>query len=206
MSILQRGASSINKALLYRVRLYRSRLYHGLCRVLCRSAWITLMLLLAAGCGLPSTGMDHSSHGQSDSEEHAAHSDMNEMTVDGLTISHAMAAEAPLQGGNGAVYMTLSSESADQFISAESPAAAMVELHESIDDNGVMRMEPRPDGFEIPASGAVELKRGGKHIMLMNLTNALEAGDEVEVTLHFREHASVTITVPVMAIGAMDHK
>ena len=170
-------------------------------------AMVMILLLLAVGCGASDHGADHDAHSEHAAGEHDAseHGDMMETTVDGLTISKAMAAEAPLAGGNGAVYLTLGSETADQLISAESPAAANVELHESIDDNGVMRMEPRPDGFGIPAGGEVELKRGGKHIMLMGLADALEAGSEIELTLNFSQRDSVTITVPIMEMGAMDH-
>ena len=62
---------------------------------------------------------------------------------------------------------------------------AAVELHESINDNGVMKMEPHPEGFEIPAGGTLELKPGGKHVMLLGLVKPLAVGDTIELTLNF---------------------
>ena len=42
--------------------------------------------------------------------------------------------------------------------------------------DGVMKMVHHPEGWEIPAGGTLELKPGGKHIMLIGLTAPLEAG------------------------------
>lgn len=180
MSIFKWGASSILKTL--------SRL-----------ALLTALLMVAVGCGARENMQEHSGHGSSNDDSRVS------VSVDGLTISNVMASESPLAGGNGAVYLTIGSESAEQLVSVESSAAAMAELHESLDDNGVMRMEPRPDGFEIPAGGQVELTQGGKHVMLMNLADALAPGDEIDLTLNFRDHEPVTLTVPVMALGEMEH-
>jgi copper(I)-binding protein len=86
---------------------------------------------------------------------------------------------------------------------ASSPAAKTVELHETVDDNGVMKMEPRPEGWEIPARGTLQLKPGGKHIMLVGLTAPLEAGKKIRMTLNFEKAGARTIEVPVQALGGM---
>lgn len=164
-------------------------------RLAYRCIFAFTLVALVSGCG--STDDMQSQAGES--------APFNEFSFNGLTISNVMAAEAPLAGGNGAVYLTIHSEIADQLISAVSPSAALVEFHESVNDNGIMRMVPQPEGFTIPEGGMVALEQGGKHIMLTNLTSALAAGDEVELTLTFREHEPVTMTVPVMSTGDMDH-
>ena len=78
-----------------------------------------------------------------------------------------------------------------------------MELHETIDDNGVMRMVPQPDGFSIPAGGSVELMPGGKHVMLIGLINPLETGGEIEITLNFDNGESMTTVVPVVEMDGM---
>lgn len=164
-------------------------------RLACRCVCAFTLVALISGCG-----------SSADTEAHAGDdTPFNQFSFNGLTISNVMAVETPLAGGNGAVYLTIHSETTDQLVSAVSPSAALVEFHESIDDNGIMRMVPQPDGFEIPGGGMVALEQGGKHIMLTNLTAALAAGDEVELTLTFREHDPVTLSVPVMSISEMDH-
>jgi len=66
--------------------------------------------------------------------------------------------------------------------SATSPAAGMVEIHEVVDQDGQMVMQPKAGGLLVPAGGAAELKPGADHLMLMELPAAIKAGDEVEIT------------------------
>lgn len=115
-----------------------------------------------------------------------------------------MARPAPLAGGNGAVYLTVVNgrEIALQLVAATSPAAATVEIHETIEDDGVMRMVHHPEGFAIAPMSRLELRPGGKHIMLVDLTDALAVGDTIDLTLTFEEEggaqATMGLTVPVM--------
>lgn len=122
-----------------------------------------------------------------------------------LMVMNAMAGANPLAGGNGSIYLTLMNHGNqdDQLVRVVSEAAPTVELHESIDDNGIMRMIPQPEGFAIPAGASVELAPGGKHIMLVGLTAPLVAGDEVQVTLYFAHAEPITVAVPVMAVTDM---
>ncbi|MCB0160904.1 MAG: copper chaperone PCu(A)C, partial [Caldilineaceae bacterium] len=80
-----------------------------------------------------------------------------------ITVMDARSRPSPMAGGNGAAYLVvLNGLDADvQLTSAATDAADVVELHETVDDNGVMRMIPQPDGFTVPAGGSVELKPGG---------------------------------------------
>jgi copper(I)-binding protein len=72
-----------------------------------------------------------------------------------------------------------------------------VELHETIEQDGVMSMIPRPDGFPLPAGATLELKPGGKHVMLMGLVNPLAPGQTYQLTLNFEKAGPITIEVPV---------
>jgi copper(I)-binding protein len=60
-----------------------------------------------------------------------------------------------------------------------------------------MRMRPQPQGFELPARGQLELKPGGKHVMLIGLAAPLEAGKEFELTLNFEKAGPIKVKVPV---------
>ncbi|MEX2626607.1 MAG: copper chaperone PCu(A)C, partial [Ilumatobacteraceae bacterium] len=59
-----------------------------------------------------------------------------------------------------------------------------IELHDTeIDDDGVMRMEHRPDGFVVPAGGELVLEPGGAHVMLLDVDPAdLSRLEETELT------------------------
>jgi len=143
-----------------------------------------------------------------------AHSSMDQsgMASDampaGLAVTNAMARAVPVAGTTGAVYLTLTNgtATADQLVSVATDIAEAAEMHETVNDNNVMRMEPRPDGFALPAGERVELTPGGKHIMLIGVKRALAEGESFTVTLTFAHADPQTIAVPVMAMDAsMDH-
>lgn len=105
----------------------------------------------------------------------------------------------------GAGYLTIRNAggAADTLVTVETPAAERGEIHDmTMTDDGVMRMRRLADGIEIPAGGAIDLKPGGMHLMLMNLTQPLVAGARVRVKLTFKSGASGEIELPVRALGA----
>lgn len=100
--------------------------------------------------------------------------------------------------GNGAVYVKVSNHgpSPDAIVSATSDAAETVELHEVVNDAGVMRMRPVPR-IEVPAGATVELKPGGYHIMLLGLRGDLKPGATVKVTVALEKAGPMTVEAPV---------
>lgn len=91
-------------------------------------------------------------------------------------------------------------DSDETLISASTDAAGTAELHEMImGDNDVMQMRPVEGGIVIPAGGTAWLKPGGLHIMLIGLTEALEAEATLELTLTFENSDPMTLTVPARA-------
>jgi copper(I)-binding protein len=101
-------------------------------------------------------------------------------------------------------FMTLTNSSDEDvtLVSGSSPVAGIVEIHEVVD--GVMRAAEA--GLTIPANGNVELRMGGWHVMLMELNQALNAGDEVDMTLEFSNGETLTFKAPVKAIAMDDEK
>lgn len=89
---------------------------------------------------------------------------------------------------------------ADQLVSASSPIAGEVQLHEMAMDGNVMKMRQVKD-IAVPAGGAVELKPGGLHLMFMNIKTPLAAGETVPVKLKFAKAGEVEVKVPVNAMG-----
>lgn len=122
--------------------------------------------------------------------------------------TRATAPGAKVAGG----YMTIKNlGAADRLLSASSPAAAKVELHVHLNDNGVMKMREVPGGYDIPAKGAFELKPGGAHLMFMDLKAPLKEGDKVPVKLKFEKSGEVSAEFQVGGMGAStmpahDHK
>jgi copper(I)-binding protein len=100
--------------------------------------------------------------------------------------------------GNGAVYMQISNhgKEADTLISAASEASDTGELHETVNEGGVMKMRPLSK-IAVPADGKLEMKPGGHHVMLLGLRRDLKAGDKVTVTLTFEKAGPLSIEAPV---------
>ncbi len=98
-----------------------------------------------------------------------------------------------------AVFMTIINEGKepDRLVGVKSDAAENVEIHQSIMEGDVMRMQPVEGGIEIPAKGQVELKPGGYHIMLINLKRELKPGDRITVVLEFEKSGQKTLQVEV---------
>ena len=90
---------------------------------------------------------------------------------------------------------------ADQLISASSPVAGEVQLHEMAMEGNVMKMRQVKEVL-VPAGGAVELKPGGMHLMFMNIKAPLAAGETVPVKLKFAKAGEVEVKFPVNAMGA----
>ena len=90
-------------------------------------------------------------------------------------------ATVPSQKATGA-FMQLTSDANARLVSARSPVAGVVEIHEMVMDGSIMKMNPIP-GLDLPAGKAVELKPGGYHVMLMELKAQVKEGDKVPLSL-----------------------
>jgi copper(I)-binding protein len=109
--------------------------------------------------------------------------------------------EAPVAyvapSGTAAVYFRIVNPGRrpDRLIAVESEAADAVEMHESVKSGDVVRMVSREDGFAVPARGAVELARGGKHLMVLGLRRP--DAPRIPLTLRFERSAPVVVEAPV---------
>lgn len=152
-----------------------------------------LLALFAAGCG---GAADQGAEGPAGTPPAAA-----ETSAAGpaLTVRDARAVEVP---GMAAVYLTVDNpgRAADRLLRVETAAAPRAEIHETVDDGGVMRMRPRPDGFEVPAGGSLALEPGGKHLMLVE-PSLPAGGASLALTLHFARAGAIEIEAPVTALA-----
>lgn len=113
-------------------------------------------------------------------------------------------------------YMTLrnAGDKAVPVVTAGSLVARITELHNHINDGGVMRMRQVKE-IVVPAKAEVMLKPGGYHVMLIDMQAPLKEGDRVAMTLGFADGSSKTMEVPVKRptagmlpkgdMGGMDH-
>ena len=104
-----------------------------------------------------------------------------------VTISNAWV-RATVQGQKATgAFMTVTSKENAKLLSASTPVAGIVEIHEMKMEKDVMKMAALPNGLDLPAGKAVDLKPGGYHIMLMDLKLPLNKDVGVPLTLTFQD-------------------
>lgn len=110
------------------------------------------------------------------------------------------------QAPNSAAYMTLETmgDEPDRLLGGSSPVAGKVQLHGHIMEGGVAKMRPI-EAIEIAPGTPSVLEPGGMHLMLMGLTQKLEEGGTMPLTLVFENAGEVTLDVPIQGVGGMDH-
>ncbi len=102
----------------------------------------------------------------------------------------------------GAAYVTLTSPAGDRLVGASSPLAGRAEVHSMRMDGTVMQMREVGDGLPLPAGQPVVLAPGGYHIMLVNLTRPLRAGESIPVQLRFQNAPPLDLQFQVGPPGA----
>jgi copper(I)-binding protein len=102
------------------------------------------------------------------------------------------------RGATSAAYMIIKNggRQADRLLEAQTDVASVVETHISEERDGVMVMS-RVNGIEVPGQGAAELRPGGLHIMMIDLTQDLNPGDTINLTLIFEKSGPIQVSVPV---------
>jgi copper(I)-binding protein len=86
----------------------------------------------------------------------------------------------------------------DRLESVISGAGATAVLHSV--ENG--RMTVNPAGVTIPAHGKLVLSTGSGHVMIEQLFGTLRPGQSVNLDLTFADAGVITVTAPVIALGA----
>ena len=120
----------------------------------------------------------------------------------------------PGQPTTGAFFVLKNADDKDhKVVKVESAAAQVTEMHNHVNEGGMMKMRPIKD-IEIKAKGETALKPGSLHVMLIDLKQPLKEGDSVALKLTFEDDSSKEITVPVRKIqppmpmqmpGGMNH-
>ncbi|MCL2590365.1 MAG: copper chaperone PCu(A)C [Betaproteobacteria bacterium] len=80
------------------------------------------------------------------------------------------------------VFMKITSKADAKLVSVRTALAGRTEIHEMAMEGDTMKMRQIPN-LPLPAGATVELKPGGLHIMLFELTAQAKEGDTVPLTL-----------------------
>jgi copper(I)-binding protein len=120
-----------------------------------------------------------------------------------ITVTDAWA-RATVQGQKATgAFMKIMAKDNAKLVGVSSPVAGVVEIHEMKMDKDVMKMSALPNGLELPAGKAVELKPGGYHVMLMDLKAPLTKDTTIPLTLMVQDAKGVKSTVELKVLVGM---
>ena len=121
-----------------------------------------------------------------------------------IAVRQAWSRAMPKGANVAAGYLTIENRgnAADKFLSASTPVARKVEIHEMLETDGVMRMRPAKDGLAIPPHGKLIFAQGGNHLMFLQLTAPFSEGERVPVSLDFEKAGQINIALEVGVVGA----
>ncbi len=111
-----------------------------------------------------------------------------------IEVTNAIIYAAPPKAKNGGAFMEIKNLSDKEIVlvGAENNASRVTELHTHIEEQGMKKMVQIKEIRIAPKSRAV-LKRGGDHIMLIDLEKPLKAGDTVNIKLIFSNNETVYV-------------
>lgn len=95
-------------------------------------------------------------------------------------------------------YMTIHNTQIEavSIIAISSDAFASVEIHQTIERDGMMRMDAVPT-LTIEAGASVQLAPGGLHLMMMNPTEATKPGDTLKIVIELDDGSTQNLNMTV---------
>ena len=102
-----------------------------------------------------------------------------------------------------AAYLTITSAKGGKLVSASSPVATSVDVHEMKMDGDLMKMRA-VEAVPLPAGQPVEFKPNGLHVMLTGLKAPVKAGDVVPIRLVVEDAKGKRETVDVKATARLN--
>lgn len=102
-------------------------------------------------------------------------------------------------GGNSALYMTIlnGTSTPDTLLDVTAPVIDSIQIHQTVDSAGTMRMQPLGETLPIPPKTRVTLEPGAKHVMLMNLSQPLTDGESIVLDLDFAQKGLLRVRAPI---------
>ena len=115
-----------------------------------------------------------------------------------LKVEQPWVRSVPPVSPNTAGYFMLHNNSKQErvLVAVSSDIAGSVEMHTVVEQDGGMSMQQLQE-VKIAADDCVMFEPGGNHIMFIGLKQPLQEGDEVKLTLQFKDGESLSVILPV---------
>ena len=119
----------------------------------------------------------------------------------GPTVKDAWTRDSVGSTANAAIFMTITSPTADRLLGASTSAANKTDLMTMEGASSAMGMS-YVNGIDIPANQPVSLNPSGLHVWLSNLNHPLSAGQTFPLMLRFEKAGERQINVSIIAPAA----
>jgi hypothetical protein len=128
---------------------------------------------------------------------------MGARASDIVVIDAFARASATPRASSGVVYLSISNNGSDEdrIVSVSTPLASSAMLHQTVDENGVMKMN-HVDNLAVPAGSSLKLAPGGTHIMLMGLKEPLKEGESMPLTVTFAKAGKIELSARIGSVAA----
>lgn len=115
----------------------------------------------------------------------------------GPRISDAWVRALPPTQSSTAGYLRVHNDGDEELvvIGASADIAGRVEIHTTVEVDGLLRMQRLPE-LRVPAGGVAEFAPGGAHLMLLELSRMPAPGQEVRLCLQFASAPEACTVAP----------
>lgn len=155
-------------------------------------ALIATLTLAACGNDDPENTAEPSSAQSADAPDTHSNEEVG-LTVTGQWVKAA-------DSGMTAAFGTIANDSDEPvtITGVDSPASDEMQLHETVaGDEGTSTMQEKEGGFTIQPGEELNLEPGGNHLMFMDLSCSLLAGDDIDLTLQTEDGHGMSFEAPV---------
>ncbi|RYG60144.1 MAG: copper chaperone PCu(A)C [Alphaproteobacteria bacterium] len=128
----------------------------------------------------------------------------HEYEAGSLVINHPWTRATPAGSEIAVGYLSVvnKGETPDWLVDAEVDGVGHVMIHETVEDEGIAKME-HVDKVMVAPGETVDFRPGGLHLMWMDMKKPLKEGQGVNGVLVFERAGRVTVSYKVEAAGAL---
>lgn len=113
-----------------------------------------------------------------------------------ISVNNAYARASIGHAPNSAVFLTIENKG-DKAVSLKAVKSSPelckeAQIHTNIREDGMMKMK-KLDELKIEPKSSKELRPGGDHIMLIELSKALKEGDKISLILEFDDNSTLSL-------------
>ena len=121
-----------------------------------------------------------------------------------LLVEKAYVNLSPVEGSPSVLYFTIKGGPSDTVLrSISSPNILRLEMHETVEENGMSTMKPIT-AVAVPKRGEVEFVPGGKHVMVWGFDNASRKAGEAEFVFSFSNGEKIAVDAKLNAMKPED--